>query len=268
MLLIVGGLFAWGYAQGLADPVVHRTVLPMRGLSGPVRIALVSDSHMSYPDMPPERLAHIVQIVNAEKPDLILLAGDYIGEDKLFTRAPTEAEAVAPLSGLRAPLGVYAVLGNHDNVTMRVARHVIKALESSGIHVLENEIADVSGLMVGGASPYSRRARGGSVGGLIDRFDKVQAPRILLTHSPDLLTRLKQKPELLLTGHTHCGQVRLFGRPVASATHIAPQLYCGRYQLGPNAVLIASGGLGTSRLPIRFFTPPDFWMITLVPARS
>ena len=75
-LLVVAGL-GWGYWTAVSEPAVRRTELRIAGLQAPLRLVLFSDIHVEAPDMPPERLARIVAQVNALKPDLVLIAGDF-----------------------------------------------------------------------------------------------------------------------------------------------------------------------------------------------
>src|SRR5690242_11531440 len=105
-----------GYRNAAAAPVVRsltiRTPDYPEGLA-PVRVALVSDMHVHGPDMPPARLGAIVAQINALQPDLDILAGDFVGGSWVGAHY-SPAQAIAPLRGLKARLGVYAVLGNHD----------------------------------------------------------------------------------------------------------------------------------------------------------
>src|SRR4051812_42808569 len=99
-------------------PVMRTAAFGLPGLAAgqrPIRVALLSDTHLSGPDNSPERLARIVDAINAAKPDLVLLAGDYIGDRKLIGPRYTAEQSVAPLASLKAPLGIVAVLGNHDH---------------------------------------------------------------------------------------------------------------------------------------------------------
>src|SRR6218665_2495349 len=110
-------LLGWCYWSAISEPRVREARVGLPGYpagQAPVRVALLSDLHVQGPDMPPERLARIVEQVNAHNPDLVLIAGDFAGDRMLSTRHYTDVETVAPLAGLRARLGTIAVLGNHD----------------------------------------------------------------------------------------------------------------------------------------------------------
>jgi len=133
------GLLAWATLIGPRTLVVRREELELarwpaelRGL----RVALLSDLHVGSPHWGVDRLPELVRRTNAEQPDLVLLAGDYISHVRFGHRVPPEAIA-AELSQLRAPLGVLLVLGNHD--VWFDGPRVQSAFEQNGLTVLENE---------------------------------------------------------------------------------------------------------------------------------
>ena len=102
-------LTGWAYWTAIADPVVREAEVALPGWpagAAPVRAVLISDLHVAGPDMPPARLARIVAQVNALRPDLVLIAGDFISDKRASTRHYSQAEAAAPLAGLRARLGI------------------------------------------------------------------------------------------------------------------------------------------------------------------
>jgi len=260
--LVVAALSLWGFLNAQADPVMRRGIVHMSDWpahAAPLRIALIGDVHVQGPDMPPDRVARIVAQVNAQHPDLILLAGDYIGDRQLSTRLYSDAEIAAPLGKLLAPLGTWAVLGNHDHWRNRGS--IAKALEAAGIHVLTNSAARVGILtLVGADDIYSRHADAGAV----DRAAAaLPGPTLLLTHSPDLVPQLSRRFGLVLAGHTHCGQIvlPLYG-PVASSTRYGDRYRCGLVREDGRSIFV-TGGLGTSIVPFRFGAPPEWWLITV-----
>lgn len=105
---------AVGYRNATAAPIVRRLVLTVPKYppgAAPVRLVLFSDVHVHGPDMPPARLAKIVAQIDQLHPDVIVAAGDFVGNNLIGRHYPVP-EAVAPLRNLHARLGVYAVLGN------------------------------------------------------------------------------------------------------------------------------------------------------------
>lgn len=267
-LLVAFGLLStgWAYWTAVADPVVREAELGLPGWpagAAPVRAVLISDLHVAGPDMPPARLERIVAQVNALGPDLVLIAGDFVSDKRVSTRHYSQAEAAAPLAGLRAPLGVFAVLGNHDH--WRDAAGARAALAAAHVRLLDNGAAQAGPLALGGLDDaFTRHDR------LADTLNAMRAlpgARILLSHSPDPFPRLPRDVTLMLAGHTHCGQVRL---PLIGAVKTM-SAYGQRYACGlireNGRTLIVTAGLGTSGLPLRLGAVPDLWLVRLGPVR-
>src|ERR1051325_8464518 len=98
-------LAGWGYWTATSEPLVREAGIALPGWPAgapPLQAVLISDLHVAGPDMPPERLGRIVAQVNALRPDLVLIAGDFISDKRLSPRLYSQAEAAAPLAGLRA----------------------------------------------------------------------------------------------------------------------------------------------------------------------
>jgi predicted MPP superfamily phosphohydrolase len=203
----------------------------------------------------------IVRQVNALSPDLVLIAGDFISDRRLSTRAYPAPEAVAPLHGLRARLGVVAVLGNHDH--WRGAASIRSALVAAGVRLLDNEAIRIGPLVVGGIDDaFTGFARPMTT---IRHMRRLGGLRIVLTHSPDPFADLPADAGLVLAGHTHCGQIVLpvIG-PLATMSEHGRRYRCGIVQ-EKGKTLIVGAGVGTSIMPIRIGAPPDIWLIELGP---
>lgn len=225
----------------------------------PLRILLASDIHVQGPDMPPERLARIVGQINALRPDLILLAGDFIGDRQLATRWYSYDEALAPLAGLRAPLGVVAVLGNHDHWMDAAAAR--QALAANGVTLLSNDAVRVGPLALGGLEDdFTRLA---DVARTVARMREVGGVPLVLSHSPDPFPELPADIGLMVAGHTHCGQIvlPLVGAPSYESRH-GHRYGCGRVDES-GRTLIVSAGVGASVLPFRLGAVPDLWLIEI-----
>jgi predicted MPP superfamily phosphohydrolase len=224
----------------------------------PLRIVQISDSHANTRFMPASRLQRVVDRVNALKPDIVVLTGDYAGDGVLGTDPLPPDQAVAPFAGLKARLGVYAVLGNHDHLFER--REIKAALERAHVRLLNNERTRVGPVMIAGIDDWN-----------VGRPDLSRAlyaidparPTILLSHTPDAFPRVDRQVGLTLAGHTHGGQIAppLIG-PILTAS-----IYGRRYVHGHVAEnghdLIVSAGLGTSVLPIRIGVPPEIVLVTV-----
>ena len=259
LLVLAAGLAAIGFLDARADPVVRRVALTLpRWPAGanPVTVALLSDIHLGGAVMDDVRLGRIVGQVNALRPDLIVLAGDFVNGHE-----PGSAPAVAPaltraLTKLRAPLGVVAVLGNHDHWTGPAA--VARALAAAHVTVLENRAVRIGPLAIGGvADAYTHHDR--TVATVAATLALPGAP-LIVTHSPDIAPQLGAATPVLLAGHTHCGQWVLpwIGGPTVPSRY-GQRYRCGVIREGARTVVV-TGGLGTSMFPLRYGAPPDLWL--------
>ena len=264
MLALLLAIYAYGTWCAQADPIVRRAAIafPSWPADTPaLRVALLSDIHMSRPDMSTARLSRIVAQVNALKPDLVLITGDYMSTKALALRNYTPAQALAPLAGLRAPLGVFTVYGNHDHWVKTA--DIRAALQANGVHILVNAMAKVGPLTIGGLDDLvTGHARPRP---LFAAMAPLTGPKLLLSHSPDIFPEVPDSIALTLAGHTHCGQIVLPGiGPLTTGSIYGTRYVCGMVREG-GRTLIVTGGLGTSILPIRLGAPPDLWFLTLGP---
>lgn len=265
-LLLAIGVALWMIDNARAMPIVRRVDValpfPADAPRSPVRVALITDTHLSGPDNSPERMARLVALVNGLKPDLILLGGDYIGDDKGGATYDA-AHSVAPFAALRAPLGVVAVLGNHDaRRHAQVGRKTWRRLFASmGIQLLDNQAIRRGPLAIGGMRDlYTGRP---DVPGTMAAMKALGGAPLILSHGPDILPALPNEPSLTLVGHTHCGQVALpFVGIVYVPSRLGKRYACGVYRDGARTMVV-SGGVGTSGLPIRMLAPPDLWLVTV-----
>jgi predicted MPP superfamily phosphohydrolase len=227
-----------------------------------LRIAVLSDLHVGSPYNSLAKLEKIVTLTLAAEPDLVLLAGDYVIHGVLGGRFTSPEEIAKVLGRLAAPMGVYAVLGNHD-WWLNAAR-VYHALESAGIGVLE----DASALVEKGKCRFWLVGISDLWEGAHDikmaLQDVPQAGSVVaFTHNPDIFPEVPSRVTLTVAGHTHGGQVYIpgVGRP------ITPSKYGQRYAAGhiveEGRHLFVSSGLGTSILPVRFFVPPEVSVLRL-----
>jgi predicted MPP superfamily phosphohydrolase len=259
LLVAALALLTFMFAEARRMPVMRTATVALPGYQDrPLRVALLTDTHMAGPDQSPERLRRIVAAIDAQHPDLILLGGDYMGEHKFVGRDYPAEQAVAPFAGLHAPLGIVAVLGNHDYWDGPGA--VEAALRRLGIIVLHNQAVRRGPLAIGGiddrhthhADPLATLTAARALGG---------AP-FLFSHGPDVFPQLPSGI-VLLVGHTHCGQVALpFYGAVSVPSDFGTRYACGRYDEG-GKTMIVSAGVGTSVIPLRFAAPPDWWLVTV-----
>jgi uncharacterized protein len=226
-----------------------------------LRVALVSDLHTGAPHVDAERVESLVAAVNAQRPDLVLLLGDYIDPEVRFGSRVAPATVAERLAALRAPLGVVAVLGNHDwrndGPGMRAA------LRAAGIPVLENDAVRAGDVWVAGVDDNRYRAPDVERA-LRDVPDG--APAILLSHDPDLFPRVPARVALTVSGHLHGGQI---GVPLVRRPFM-PSRFGERYARGHvvegGRHLYVTAGFGTTGWPVRLLAPPEVVILRLTAA--
>jgi uncharacterized protein len=225
-----------------------------------LRVALISDLHVGRVAFAPY-VRGVVELANRQKPDIVAMLGDYVVQDGAMT-----ADVVAALAGLEAPLGKFAVLGNHDH--WAGAADVAATLDRAGVTVLRNSRRIVT-RCAGGANPLCLAGVDDMWEGDVDieaalRGVSPQTPRIILCHNPDFAERLPAglRVDLMLCGHTHGGQIRLpvLTRMLASVRN---RKYREGLVRGPRCPLYVTRGLGVVGLPIRFRCPAELAILTL-----
>jgi predicted MPP superfamily phosphohydrolase len=263
IVIVLIGAFAAvlgaGYREATSDPIVRSFELesPELAASRPLRILLVSDMHVQRPDMTPDRLARIVRRLDRLHPDLVLLAGDYTGSKLFHSGRVSVEDAVRPLQQFHAPLGVAAVLGNHDR---EHATEVQQALRSVGVRVLVDQAQQIGPIALGGVFARPKYT--------VRKLLRLSGPKILLVHRPDIIRDVSPLVTLTASGHTHCGQIDLpFIGPTSTGSSLPRQYICGVSRFD-GKLLVVTAGVGTSRLPVRSGAPPDVWLIILRPGAS
>ncbi len=271
------GGYAFAIEPGFRLNVTRYRVTP-RGwpVNHKLRIGVIADPHVGEPYMSLARLRAIVARTQALKPDLIVLLGDYEASWRIAgykaQRMPAQAWAEV-LGRLSAPLGVHAILGNHDWWDDPLAsRQRVRppygrtALEAVGIPVYENDAVR----LVHGGRPFwlaglgdqmafpRRGAWPAGIDDLAGTLRKVtdDAPVILMAHEPDIFPRVPERVGLTLCGHTHGGQVRIGGYAPIVYARTGQRYVYGHYH-ETERHMIVSGGLGCSMVPVRLGSPPE-----------
>lgn len=271
--------------EAMGRPLVRRYALtPPRWTSGlTLKIAVLADFHACEPWMSARRMASICDQTNALEADIILLLGDYASGMNLVRAYVHSSEWSRSLARLKAPLGVHAILGNHDwwedlDAQRRGGGETFchRALRDVGIPVYDNDAVRIekdghafwlAGLADQVALRPGERFHRDHFGGLDDLPGTLaritdDAPVILMAHEPDIFPNVPERVSLTLCGHTHGGQVNLFGW-----TPVVPSRFKSRYAYGHkiefNRHVIISGGLGCSILPVRFGVWPEILLVEL-----
>jgi predicted MPP superfamily phosphohydrolase len=235
-------------------------------------VTVIADLHAGGPDMTLPHVMHVVDVAQNLRSDLIVLLGDFKAWYGHFKTEPVDdALWAAELARLEAPLGTWAILGNHD--WWHDLDGVRGALANVRIPLMQNDAvllgADGRKFWLAGLGDQLAhwigpgRFRG--VDDLPGTLAKIQTddPVLLLVHEPDIFPAVPDRVALTLAGHTHGGQIRLpFVWP-----YFVPSKFGARYAYGHvienDRHLIVSGGLGTSMIPARLGVPPEILHITL-----
>ena len=263
--LVLFGMVFWGFFIEPNLLIVRQETIQIENcppeLSG-LRIALIADVHTGASFINEQKLQRIVELTNQQQPDLIVLLGDYMSPNSWHSHEVVPEVTASVFKKLKAPAGVYAVLGNHD--WWYNGEKVRRAFEQNGIRVLEGDVTEVKwhdkSLWLSGIPDLWTRS---------PYFDEAVAKIppgmnvIVLTHNPDIFPNLPKHVPLLLAAHTHGGQVNLplIGRPVE------PSIYGQRYAAGHiyenGHHLFVTTGIGTSILPVRFRVTPEIVILTI-----
>lgn len=243
----------------------YRPRLPKWPVGRQLSMSVLADLHAGGPNMSVHHIRNIIDVANALRSDVIVLLGDYMATHRFVTeRVPYEVWA-RQLGRLRAPLGVWAILGNHD--WWQGVERVRRVLADVQIRVLENQAVQLgssdrrfwlAGLGDQMAIPVARGKFKGvdDLPGTLARID-TEDPVILLAHEPDIFVRVPDRVALTVAGHTHGGQIRL---PMMWERHV-PSAFAARFAYGhiveKQRHMIVSGGLGTSIVPLRLGVPPE-----------
>ena len=235
------------------SPVVHHlTVQTDKPLYKPLTMALVSDTHLDR-WFGNRQLKKLVNLIDEQHVDTVLLAGDIMNDRTYYYDKTNMHEQ---LSKLTAPLGVYAVLGNHDYSGNQVA--IAEAVTRAGIQVIDNKNVLLSDAvwLVGRSdeTDYGRPL----AEELLPPID-THKPVIMLEHSPSEINLISQLPiDLHLTGHTHGGQIF----PLTTLMKYSRPLLYGTKKINDTQFLVTSG-YGFGAVPFRLGTRSEIWVITL-----
>lgn len=221
------------------------------------RIVFLSDIHHGS-FFSEARIKNVVKQVNALKPDLVLLGGDYVKGNPMYIEP-----CFSKLKNLHASLGIFGVLGNHDH--WQGAELSRKAMKNAGINSIDNNAFWVmkgdQKIKIGGVGDHCEDVQKLDVTiSDVSKSDFV----VLVSHNPDYAQELKSdKVDLVLSGHTHGGQITFFGL----FAYKVPSHYGQKFRTGKviinNMQVIISNGIGTVSLPFRFFARPQIVVVEL-----
>ena len=254
-LIVVLSILVCSYAtyEGNKTPQIVKETIESDKLSRDLRIIQISDIHITR-STPDSKILRIVNEANMQNPDVIVLTGDII-DDKI----DTIGEKIKLLSGLSAPFGVYAIMGNHEfyNDVYAFKKEIenigIKFLFNGGVHVANSNI------YLSGLPDFSTMFERINLWRSVKSSEKGDY-RVLLSHQPLIIDSLnKEMYDLVLSGHTHGGQIF----PIHVLAKKSNFYLSGRHNVN-GIELIVSQGSGTWGPNMRLFAPSDIVVIDLL----
>ena len=271
--LVPASTGAYAAVEAASDLVItrYRPVPPGWPANHRLNITVISDLHAGGPNMGIARVAQVVDAANALGSDLVVILGDYFATHRFVTERVPHPAWAAEFARLKAPLGIYAILGNHD--WWYDLGGVRRAFAGVHLPLMENDAVLLgapgrrfwlAGLGDQLAHPLGHgKYRGADdLTGTLARVT-TSDPVILLVHEPDIFVRVPPRVALTLAGHTHGGQIKFPGMaPLWTPSHYGPRFAYG-HVVEQDRHMIVSGGLGTSILPLRLGVPPEIVQIEL-----
>jgi len=269
ILLVICPILLFYYSRNIEPKLldVNQLVIESKSVSNELdgfKIVQFSDTHLGS-DYSLTQLQGLVENINDQNPDLIVFTGDLIDNSAIYK----EKNEISPiLMQLKATYGKYAIYGNHDvggagktvysqvltNAEFTILENASKTIQLKDGH--EFSIIGLDDYLLGKPNPKNA-------------FKKINknAFSILLVHEPDIANRLNEYPiDVQLSGHSHGGQVKLpFHKAIYTpplATKYTEGLYEIKKSLKPMKLYV-NRGIGTTRLPVRFFSQPELSVFTL-----
>lgn len=262
-LSVVVLFFVWGtiFYGSFIEPrilFVRQETVFLDSFDQTIRIALLADFHIG-PYKGAGWIEEIVEKTNKQKPDLILLLGDYVFGDL------GRVEDLAGLKRLSAPLGVYAILGNHDYDSAR-QDEIKSKLEALGVKVLLDasekiELPEGSSFCLAGVNDlWNDSEFDETLGGCLG-----QENILLMSHNPDaVLLEESRAADLIVAAHSHGGQIRLpFVGPVALVPTVLSKKYSKGFFSFDGVKIYITSGLGETGPRARLFNPPEIVILEL-----
>jgi predicted MPP superfamily phosphohydrolase len=272
-LAAAGSTAAYAGVEAATDLVVtdYWPVPPAWPAAHRLTITVIADLHAGGPNMGLARVAQVVDAANGLGSDLIVVLGDYFATHRFVTEVVPHAAWAGELARLKAPLGVYAIFGNHDWwFDIEGTRAALRAVH---IPVLENDAVLIGKAgrrfwLAGLGDQVAYRLGPNKFRGVDDlpgTLAKIRGddPAILMVHEPDIFPQVPRRVALTLAGHTHGGQVKF---PLMAPLWV-PSAFGARYAYGhiveDERHMIVSGGLGVSFVPLRLGVPPEIVRVRL-----
>jgi len=260
VILLTVGMVVYGRYNANQIKFVSYDIQTKKSLPADMKIVLVSDLHLGAVNSE-KNLSKIVRGINNLEPDIVCIAGDIFNDNIYALHNPSETTAL--LKSVSAAYGVYACLGNHD--AGKTFKEMTRFLEQSDVKLLNDEHVTIDDrlVLIGRVDP---RPIGGFDGLKRKNFADIKAPVntdlpvVVMDHNPSNLGQYGNEIDLILSGHTHRGQMF----PANLITKAIYVTHYGRYQKDDNSPhVIVTSGAGTWGMPMRIGTNNEIVMITL-----
>ncbi|WNF24292.1 metallophosphoesterase [Mesobacillus jeotgali] len=245
---------------------IKNAALPS-GFDG-IKLVQFSDTHIGF-QYSMEQLMQLITKINKLAPDLIVFTGDLLDDPRHFTE---KTKIISMLSSLKAPMGKFAVYGNHDHGGYGSDLYK-QIMEQSGFTLLLNNSANIK--LLDGSSIWIAGIDDAMLGKPDLKASMANIPNdsytILLSHAPDKAEEAAHFPiQMQLSGHSHGGQIQIpFYGPLVTPP-FAEKYVEGFYTAGPqnSLTLYVNRGLGTTRLPFRFLSQPELAVFTFISEKT
>lgn len=257
----------WGPRRLSVETVTLSDPLIPTNFEG-VNVLFFSDAHYSK-FMDKDRFSSVVSRINQLGPDIVIFGGDLFDHPSVeYPSTEIQNELIALLSAIQAPLGKYAVLGNHDLESPRTKQMIVNVLQAGGFEVLINQnipiynkdesfirLIGLDSQLLGNPDIESAYQGTGE-----NEFI------LTISHTPDIIDDLPASTNWVFAGHSHGGQIRL---PIFNEIYTVP--YARNYVSGKHVVnniqMNISNGIGTTRWDIRLMADPQIHLYTLSSGR-
>ena len=242
------------YALHSVNLQITRQQIPLKGIRQKMRIVALSDLHAPCYYLSTRDL---VSTINAQKPDLLVLVGDMFGE-------PDFEKTVDEFKRAEAAHAKLAVPGNWEYSLKLDPAALKKAYADAGIGYLVNEVCEVGGLKVIGLDDLLRGAQRFKI---VNNARADASPTLVINHCPQAFDHIApdgRNPKIVISGHTHGGQIAPFGHALVTPAGSGGYLK-GWYRKGNNSMYVMRG-IGASHLPLRLGSRPELLVLDLIPA--
>ncbi|WP_104748041.1 metallophosphoesterase [Helicobacter cetorum] len=254
------GYFWRGFYEGLARPKIKETPIYLDKLDKELKVILLTDMHVGRL-LQSEFVTYIVEEVNQKEVDMVLIGGDLVDDNIEKVKS-----FLLPLNNLKSTYGTFYVPGNHEYY--HGIEPILSFLKTLNITILGNECVDLNGINLCGVYDYYARKHKNFAPNIDKALQKrdINKPTILLAHQPKQIKSIKETHsiDLMLSGHTHAGQIF----PFSLLVKLAQTYLYGLYKHSNTTQIYVSSGAGYWGVPLRFLAPSEIAYLRLLPKKA